>query len=119
MRIIAIVLTAAFSCAAVSGAAWAHHGWAPYDASKQRKFTGTIADLKWEMPHVLLGVSSGGQRYEFQLTYPARMIDRGLVQASLTAGKTVTVEAQPNKEKANDWQAVTVTVDGYEYSMLR
>ena len=119
MRIIAIALTAAFSCAAVSGAAWAHHGWASYDASKQRKIAGTIADMKWEMPHVLLGVTSGGQRYDFQLTYPARMIDRGLVQASLTTGKAVTVEAQPHKDKAGDWQAVMVTVDGYEYSMMR
>lgn len=119
MRIIAIALTAAFSCAAVSGVAWAHHGWTSYDAAKQRKFTGTITGLKWEMPHPVLSLDSSGQKYDFQLPHIQRITDRGLAREALANGKSVMVEAQPHKQTAGDWQAVAITVDNYEYSMTR
>jgi hypothetical protein len=41
--------------AAITGTAWAHHGWEAYDAAKQQKVTGTIAELKWEQPHAFCG----------------------------------------------------------------
>ena len=119
MRIIAITLAAAFSCAAISGAAWAHHGWTSYDTSKHTKITGTLTALKWEMPHPLLSVDSKGKKYDLQLPHIQRIIDRGLAREALSNGKTVMVEAQPHKEKADDWQVVAITVDNYEYSMTR
>jgi hypothetical protein len=115
MRIIATMLTAA----ALTGAAWAHHGWAAYDSSKQQKVTGTITELKWEQPHAILYVNSGGKKLEVWLSPLQRMVDRGLRKEALAAGKMVTVDAQPHVEKANEWKALAITVDGKNYDLMR
>jgi len=115
MRIIALTLAAA----ALSGAAWAHHGWESYDASKQQKVSGTVAELKWEQPHAILWVNHEGKRLEVWLSPLQRMVDRGLMKEALAAGKTVTVDAQPHTKNANEWKALAITVDGKEYSLMR
>jgi hypothetical protein len=115
VRIIALTLVAA----ALSGAAWAHHGWATYDASKQQKVSGTIAELKWEQPHAILWVNHEGKRLEVWLSPLQRMVDRGLMKDALAAGKTVTVDAQPHTKNANEWKAQAITVDGKDYSLMR
>jgi len=115
MRIIALTLAAA----ALSGAAWAHHGWESYDASKQQKVSGTIAELKWEQPHAILWVNHEGKRLEVWLSPLQRMVDRGLMKEALAAGKTVTVDAQPHTKNANEWKALAITVDGKDYSLMR
>jgi hypothetical protein len=115
MRIIALTLAAA----ALSGAAWAHHGWATYDASKQQKVSGTVAELKWEQPHAVLWVNHEGKRLEVWLSPLQRMVDRGLMKEALAAGKTVTVDAQPHTKNANEWKALAITVDGKDYSLMR
>jgi len=120
MRIVAAALAAvALSGAAISGTAWAHHGWDSYDVSKQQKVTGTITELKWEQPHAILWVNSGGKRVEVWLSPLQRMVDRGLNREALTAGKTVTVEAQPHTKNANEWKALAITVDGKDYNLMR
>lgn len=119
MRIIATALAAAaLSCAAI-GTAFAHHGWESYDAAKQQKVTGTIAELKWEQPHAILWVNSGGKKLEVWLSPLQRMVDRGLVKDALSAGKTVTVDAQPHTKNANEWKALAITVDGKDFNLMR
>lgn len=120
MRIIATTLVSAMIAgAAVTGAAWAHHGWESYDAAKQQKVTGTIAELKWEQPHAILWVNSGGKKLEVWLSPLQRMVDRGLTKEALTAGKTVTVDAQPHTKNANEWKALAITVDGKDFNLMR
>jgi hypothetical protein len=115
MRIIAI----AVAMAALSGAAWAHHGWASYDSAKEQKVSGKVAELKWEQPHAVLWVDSGGKKLEVWLSPLQRMVDRGLMKEALAAGKTVTVLAQPHTQNANEWKAINITVDGKEYDLMR
>ena len=62
MRIIAAIAAVALSGAAITGTAWAHHGWESYDSTKQQKVTGAIAELKWEQPHAILWVNRGGKK---------------------------------------------------------
>jgi hypothetical protein len=81
--------------------------------------TGTIAELKWEQPHAILWVNSGGKRQEVWLSPLQRMVDRGLNKEALTAGKTVTVEAQPHTANANEWKALNISVDGKDYNLMR
>ena len=120
MRIIATALaTAALSSAALAGTAWAHHGWEAYDASKQQKVTGKITELKWEQPHAILWVDSGGKKLEVWLSPLQRMVDRGLMKEALAAGKTVTVDAQPHTKNANEWKALAITIDGKDYNLMR
>lgn len=120
MRIIAIgAIVAALAAAPLIQTAWAHHGWDSYDAAKQQKVTGTIAELKWEQPHAILWVNSGGKKLEVWLSPLQRMVDRGLVKDALTAGKTVAVEAQPHTKNVNEWKALAITVDGKDFNLMR
>lgn len=120
MRNIATALAAvALSSAALTGAAWAHHGWEAYDASKQQKVSGTIAELKWEQPHAVLWVNRGGKKLEIWLSPLQRMVDRGLTKDALTAGKSVSVEAQPHSKNINEWKAQSITVDGKTFDLMR
>jgi hypothetical protein len=120
MRIVAAALAAmALSGAAVSGSAWAHHGWSTYDPAKQQKVTGTVAELKWEQPHAILWVNSGGKKLEVWLSPLQRMVDRGLSKEALSVGKTVTVDAQPSLKEGGEWKALAISVDGKDYSLMR
>lgn len=120
MRIaLAAIIAATLSTAGIAGAAWAHHGWESYDSAKQRQVTGTIAELKWEQPHAILWVHSGGKKLEVWLSPLQRMVDRGLTKDALAAGKTVTVDAQPHTQKVNEWKALSITVDGKAYNLMR
>ncbi len=102
MRIIAtIAAAAAVAGTAITGTAFAHHGWDAYDTAKQQKVTGTIAELKWEQPHAILFVTVGGKKQEVWLSPLQRMVDRGLQKEALKVGKTVTVDAQPHSQRAN------------------
>lgn len=115
MRIIAAIV----ATATLTGTAFAHHGWEAYDAAKQQKVTGTIADLKWEQPHAVLWITVNGVRQEVWLSPLQRMVDRGLQKEALTKGKTVTVEVQPHAKNANEWKALAITVDGKDVNLMR
>jgi hypothetical protein len=120
MRILAAALAAAaLSTAAITGTAFAHHGWESYDASKQQKITGTIAELKWEQPHAILWINISGKRHEVWLSPLQRMVDRGLTKDALTVGKSVTVEVQPHTKNANEWKALNIRVDGKDINLMR
>jgi methylmalonyl-CoA mutase cobalamin-binding subunit len=120
MRIIATTLAAAVLVgAAITGTAFAHHGWDAYDAAKQQKVTGTVAELKWEQPHAVLWITVNGTRQEVWLSPLQRMIDRGLNKDMLTVGKSVTVEVQPHAKNANEWKALAITVDGKDVNLMR
>ena len=119
MRIVAIALAAALSTAAITGTAFAHHGWDAYDSAKQQKVTGTISELKWEQPHAVLFVTVAGTKQEVWLSPLQRMVDRGLQKEALKVGKTVTVNAQPHSERANEWKALAITLDGKDFNLMR
>lgn len=113
------LVVASIVAVATAGAAYAHHGWSTYDSAKQQKVTGTIAELKWEQPHAVLWVTREGVRQEVWLSPLQRMVDRGLQKEALAVGKTVTVEAQPHTTDANEWKALSITVDGANYDLMR
>jgi hypothetical protein len=113
------IAVAALAALAFAGTAWAHHGWESYDAAKQQKVTGTVAELKWEQPHAILWVNNGGKKLEVWLSPLQRMVDRGLNKEALSVGKTVTVEAQPSLKAGGEWKALNITVDGKDYSLMR
>lgn len=120
MRIATAALAAiALAGAAITVPAWAHHGWDSYDATKEQKVSGKITELKWEQPHAILWVNSGGKKLEVWLSPLQRMVDRGLRKEALSTGKTVTVLAQPSTINANEWKAINITVDGKEFNLMR
>jgi hypothetical protein len=113
------IVVAALVAVGLSGAAWAHHGWSSYDPSKEQKVSGKITELKWEQPHAIVWIDSGGKKLEVWLSPLQRMIDRGLRKEALTAGKTITVLAQPSTVNAAEWKAINISVDGKEFNLMR
>jgi hypothetical protein len=108
MRIVAVTLAAA----ALSGTAWAHHGWSSYDASRTVKITAPIAELQWAQPHSMLWVMHEGKKVEIYLAPISRMVDRGLTRDMLPVGKEVTLDAYLSNSTATEYRAERITVDG-------
>ena len=113
------VLILALAVAALPAAAHAHHGWASYDSAKQTKLTAKIDKVAFTNPHGEIWMTVEGKQLYVLLSPPGRMVDRGLNAKDLTVGKTVTVEAQPSTVNANEWKAISITVDGKNYNLMR
>jgi hypothetical protein len=111
-------LAALLASAGLAGAAYAHHGWSDYDATKQQKLSGAVAELKWEQPHAVLWIDQAGKKQEVWLSPLQRMVDRGLKPTALKVGTPVTVEAQPSSSQGGEWKALSITVDGKLYDLM-
>lgn len=93
-------------------AAWAHHGWSEYDASKALKLTGKVLASGYEHPHGHVRLQTPDKTWNVVLAPPSRMERRGLEKGALKAGATVTVEGYPNRSKADEMRAERIRVDG-------
>ena len=103
----------AAACAALLvPAALAHHGWSEYDASRPLKLTGKIVKSGYEHPHGHVQLATPGKTWMVILAPPSRMENRGLPPAEIAAGKTVTVEGYPNREKKEEMRAERITAGG-------
>ena len=92
--------------------ALAHHGWSEYDASKPLKLTGKVLKSGYEHPHGHVRLETKDKTWMVILAPPSRMENRGLPPAEIAAGKTVTVEGYPNREKAEELRAERITAGG-------
>ena len=92
--------------------ALAHHGWSEYDASKPLKLTGKVLKSGYEHPHGHVQLETKDKTWMVILAPPSRMENRGLPPAEIAAGKTVTVEGYPNREKAEELRAERITAGG-------
>ena len=92
--------------------ALAHHGWSEYDASKPLKLTGKVLKSGYEHPHGHVQLETKEKTWMVILAPPSRMENRGLAAAEIAAGKTVTVEGYPNRQKAEELRAVRITTSG-------
>lgn len=101
--------------ALVSGAALAlpaaaHHGWSEYDAGKELRLTGTIAESGYEHPHGHIRLVTPGKTWHAVLAPPSRMTSRGLPPADLKKGATVTVVGYANRSKPDEMRAERIIV---------
>jgi len=92
--------------------ALAHHGWSEYDASKPLKLTGKVLKSGYEHPHGHVQLETKEKTWMVILAPPSRMENRGLAAAEIAAGKTVTVEGYPNRQKAEELRAERITAAG-------
>lgn len=97
---------------AVASAAYAHHGWSSYDAEKAMKPTAVVAVSHWGSPHGSIGIDVDGQRWEVVLAPVSRMSARGLAEADIAVGRTVTVEAYPRRDGTREMRAERITAGG-------
>ncbi len=98
------LLTLAASAVAIaSQPALAHHGGAAFDQSKQVTFTGTVTEMQYANPHVLVyfDVKDGeaaGQKWSGWLTAPNKLARAGWNKRTLNPGDQITISGTPHKD---------------------
>jgi len=100
-----------------SGAAFAHHGWGSYDAARKFSIDSTVEQLRWQNPHVQIGVKHQGATWELVLAPPFRMDARGLKPEMIKVGARVAVEGYPSTRAANEMRAERIMVGGQSYEL--
>jgi hypothetical protein len=102
---LALVLT-------LATAAFAHHGWSGYDATKPVTVTGTIREAGYEHPHGFVRLQAPEKTWTVTLAPPSRMENRGLPAAMLKPGTTATVMGYPSRSDPGEMRAEWIAIEG-------
>lgn len=100
----------AFSLAA--GLALAHHGWSSYDADTSLTLEVPLKVVNYRNPHADVTIEHEGKEWHVVLAPISRLQARGLPEADLTVGKTVTIVGYPRKDGTAEIRAERIIVDG-------
>jgi Family of unknown function (DUF6152) len=104
------------------GAAWAHHSFAMFDPSKPLTLTGTIKELQWTAPHVLIwfiedpkDAETAGSLWTIELaSSPGPLSRLGWSKSSVVPGDRVIVEINPLRsgESSGQFKKLTIIATG-------
>jgi Family of unknown function (DUF6152) len=80
-----------------------HHGGAAYDQTKSVTFEGTVTEMQFANPHVLVywDVKNGeqaGQKWSGWLTAPTKLARAGWTRKTLNPGDHIVVTGTPHKD---------------------
>jgi hypothetical protein len=103
--------------AALTGAAFAHHGWGSYDAAKPVTVAGPIVTSKYENPHATVTVRSEGKVWTVTLAPTSRMSTRGVSEKAIAVGKSISAYGYPSTATPDEMRAERITVDGKTFEM--
>jgi hypothetical protein len=128
----ALALIAALLVGVVPAPAFAHHGWSGYDSSTLLTLSGTITDVQYGNPHVMvtLAVPAEEEAHEegevheegheeeivdppsvtVVMAPPFRSESRGLAREMLVPGAAATFEGYLQKENALELRAERITI---------
>jgi hypothetical protein len=95
----------------LSSAAMGHHGWSGYE-TEIRKVSGVIDAASYSNPHSSIRLKTPDKTWVVVLAPPSRMSNRGLTEAMLKVGKTVSVEGYAHKTDAAEMRAERISIDG-------
>ena len=111
---LAMAVAAAAVLAAAAGATAAvHHGWSHYDSSDTLDLTGTIREVRYANPHVLIRLETSGdpaKRWLAVLAPPSRMERRGIPAGTLKTGMEVRVVGYPHRKIADEMRAERIII---------
>ncbi len=96
---------------ATSAATFAHHGWSGYETDA-RQVTGTIEQMKYTNPHGSIRLKAADKTWVVVLAPVSRMENRGLTEAMLKVGSTVSVEGYQHKTDTSEMRAERISVSG-------
>lgn len=102
MRTSRVILGAAMVALGVlSSPLSAHHGGAAFDQAKTVTFTGTVTELRFANPHVLVffDVTQDGKTEQWSgwLTAPNKLARAGWTKRTLQPGHQITIVGSPHK----------------------
>jgi len=125
----ALALVVALLVGTLPAPALAHHGWSGYDSSTLLTLTGTITNVQYENPHVMVTlavpqedeVHAEGEAHEeaevvdppsvtVVMAPPFRSESRGLARDMLYPGATATFEGYLHKTTAMELRAERITI---------
>jgi hypothetical protein len=104
--------------------AQAHHGWSGYDSSTLIALTGTILEVQYGNPHVMVSLEVPSEPEEdgtiedpptvlmVVMAPPFRSESRGLSQAMLAPGAEVTYEGYLHKTETMELRAERIIIGG-------
>ncbi len=107
MRALTLFAAAAF---AVATPAIAHHGWSSYDETKPITVKGKFATVSWGNPHGAGTIKWRGKMWDIILAPTTRMEARGLTQAMIAPGKTVSLTGYARRDGTNEMRIERVLV---------
>jgi hypothetical protein len=85
--------------------------WTSFDLTKSQTYTGVVKAMKWERDEILTArMDIGGKAYEVMLGLPVRLEFRGIEEADVAPGKTLTFQAVPGRKNPNDLRVETFTM---------
>lgn len=96
-------------------AGWLHHGWADYDSDRAFTLEGTIQEVQYVNPHVLVQVQPKADTtmsWLAVLAPPSRMTRRGLPQDSVRVGLTARLYGYPHREHSDEMRAERIIMGG-------
>lgn len=96
----------------------AHHSTARYDLTKTVAVQGTVTEMIWQNPHVILVMNdTRGKEQAFEAPSPTYIVNSGWTRDTIKAGDKVTVKGSPAKNGQLPMYLITVTLaNGKEYS---
>lgn len=90
-----------------------HHGWAHYDSDRAFTLEGTILDVEYVNPHVLIQLRSASDTTRSWLAVlapPSRLTRRGLPADSVRVGQTARLYGYPHREHPDEMRAERITI---------
>jgi hypothetical protein len=96
----------------VPAAAFAHHGWSSYDASRPLNLDGTIREAGYEHPHGYVRLETKDKTWVVVLAPPSRMENRGLPREMLRPGTKASVVGYPKRDDPDELRAERITIAG-------
>jgi Family of unknown function (DUF6152) len=99
-RIVMLALAAAVACS-LSTVVLAHHGGAAFDQSQTLTFKGTVTEMTFTNPHILIywDVTKDGatEKWSGWLTAPTKLARAGWTKTTLKPGDVIEVSGTPHK----------------------
>ncbi|ERI54267.1 hypothetical protein N878_02685 [Pseudomonas sp. EGD-AK9] len=107
-----LLLATALGLLLAGALAQAHHGWSSYDADRTLTLEVPLQQVHYRNPHADVSIEHDGRSWLVILAPLSRLQARGLQEADLTAGKTVTIVGYPRKDGTAEIRAERIIVDG-------
>jgi hypothetical protein len=101
-----------------AGSAFAHHSFAMFDMTAEKKLVGTVKEMQWTNPHIWLQVlvmdEKTGTPVEWSIEggSPNGLARAGWKRSSIKAGDAVEVTIHPLKDGTNGGSLMRVLVNG-------
>jgi len=114
------LLSVAAALAVSSGAAYAHHSFAMFDADQRTTLAGTVKEFQWTNPHAWIFVMVPGEngqleQWAVEMGGPGQIARQGWTAKTLTPGMDIKLTIHPLRDGSNGGQFVSATLaDGTE-----